>query len=114
MSAIPASVLALARGEINTKLSQRLKDARQAVLEARDKWQLDPCYATGTAYALKVGKYSTELEHLADNKELHNDREIMEFIGYENHMCQQYWNEIADGPMLVTVPRRSRLQPQGN
>lgn len=114
MTAVPASVMALAKGQLNTKVSQRLKDARQAVLDARDAWQANPGYASGTAYALKVGKYSTELEHLADNKELRNDREIMEFIGYENHMCQQYWSEIADGPMLVSTPRRSRLQPQGN
>lgn len=114
MTAIPASVLALARGEMNTKLSQRLKDARSAVLEARDRWQLNPGYASGTAYAYKVGRYAVELETLAEKTELHNDRDVMEFIGYENHMCQQYWNEIADGPMLVSTPRRKRLQPQGS
>jgi hypothetical protein len=114
MSAIPASVVALAKGEMNKKLPQRLKDARAAVLEARDKWQINPGYASGTAYALKVGRYAVELEVLAENTGLHSDREIMEFIGYENHMCQQYWNEIVDGPMLVSAPRRNRVQPQGS
>lgn len=87
----------------------RVQQLHEDVLAARHNWQQNPSYSAGMSYAYKVGVFHEALTNLSEQPESPSSATIMEMIGYEKHMCQQYWKELVDGPMLVSFrkPRNS-------
>jgi hypothetical protein len=119
MSSILDRVMATLNHEEN-KISKEVKQARIEMEKRRDNWLTNPCYLTGIEFSFALATYKAELHHytagLKRTLEIESSRlrDVVEFLGYENHMCERYWGQLVDGPMLASPPRRPDAQQQGS
>lgn len=108
MSAIPQGIKAMTLDQ-HPKISPEFKEARKSLVERRENWLDNPSYLTGIQYSFALATYKAALKTLTDLLGIGIEKDVLEMISYENHMCEQYWGELVDGPMLVSKrkPRNS-------
>ena len=106
MSAIPQGIKAMTLDQ-HKSIPLEFKTVRATLVERRQAWQENPGYMSGIQYSFALATYKAALAKLTDQLGSAVEKDVLEMISYENHMCEQYWGELADGPMLV-----SRRQPR--
>jgi hypothetical protein len=80
---------------------QEFKTVRATLIEHREAYQNNPGYMSGIQYSFALATYKAALAKLTDQLGATIEKDLLEIISYENHMCEQYWGELVNGPMLV-------------
>jgi hypothetical protein len=80
---------------------EHYEEVKEQMQSKRRAFQYNPGYLTAIEYSFALAEYRCAISAIADSRELVEGTEIAKMVETSYGLCNLYWRELLEGPMLI-------------